>query len=207
MKNLFPPSFLKVTTLALLALSFNACDEEAPGKEDTPELITEVKLTFTPTGGGALVVVSAIDPDGIGVLDIIADEPISLTANTEYTLSIEFFNGLLDPTEEEYDITEEVLEEADEHMLFFSWDGGFSNPDGNGNIDNRTDPVNYEDNDANGLPLGLSTTWTTVDVAADELTFRIVLKHQPDLKTASSGATVGETDVDVDFMLNIVAGN
>lgn len=207
MKKLFPQNFLKVTTLALLALSFTACDEEAPGKEDTPELITEVKLTFTPTGGGTPVVVSAVDPDGIGVLDIIADEPISLTANTEYELSIEFFNGLLDPTEAEYDIKEEVSEEADEHMLFFSWDGGFSEPAGNGNIDNRSDPVNYEDNDANGLPLGLSTTWKTVDIEAADLKFRIVLKHQPDLKTASSGATVGETDVDVEFALNIAVAN
>jgi hypothetical protein len=207
MKNLLPPSFLKVTTLALLAFSFNACDEEAPGKEDTPELITEVKLTFTPTGGGTPVVVSAVDPDGIGVLDIIADDPISLTANTSYELSIEFFNGLLDPTEDEYDITAEVLEEADEHMLFFSWDGGFSNPAGNGNIDNRADAVNYEDNDANGLPLGLSTSWTTVDTEASDLKFRIILKHQPDLKTASTGATVGETDVDVEFALNIAVVN
>ena len=206
MKNLFPQSLLKVTTLALLALSFSACDEEAPGKEDTPELITEVKITFTPTAGGTPVVVSAIDPDGPGVIDLIADE-ISLNAGTAYTLSIEFFNGLLDPTEDEYDITAEVLEEADEHMLFFAWDGGFSEPTGNGNIDNRNDPVNYSDNDSEGLPLGLSTTWRTTDDASTGSTFRILLKHQPDLKTANSGATVGETDVDVEFDLNIVVAN
>lgn len=207
MKKLFPQNFLKLTALALLAFSFNACDEEAPGKEDTPELITEVKLTFTPAGGGTPIVVSAIDPDGPGVINLTADQPISLTAGTAYTLSIEFFNGLLDPTEDEYDITAEVLEEADEHMLFFSWDGGFSNPSGNGNIDNRADAVNYEDNDVNGLPLGLSTSWTTVATEASDLTFRILLKHQPDLKSANAGSTVGETDADVEFELNIVAVN
>jgi hypothetical protein len=205
MKNLFPKSLFKVTTLALLALSSNACDEEAPGKEDAPELITEVRLTFTPTGGTP-VVVSAIDPDGPGVLDLIAED-ISLDAGTAYTLSIEFFNGLLDPTEDEYDISAEVSEEADEHMLFFSWDGGFSEPTGNGNIDNRNDPVNYTDEDSGGLPLGLSTTWRTATEASTGSTFRILLKHQPDLKTASSGATVGETDVDVEFTLNIVEVN
>jgi hypothetical protein len=206
MKNLFPQSLFQVTTLALLALSFNACDEEAPGKEDAPELITEVRLTFTPTGSGTPVVVSAIDPDGPGVLDLIAED-ISLDAGTAYSLSIEFFNGLLDPTEDEYDITAEVSEEADEHMLFFSWDGGFSEPTGNGNIDNRNDPVNYTDEDSGGLPLGLNTTWRTASDASTGSTFRIVLKHQPDLKTASSGATVGETDVDVEFTLNIVDVN
>lgn len=207
MKRLLSLNISKVVTLAFLAFILNACDEEAPGKEDTPELITEVKLTFKPNNGGDPVVVSAVDPDGIGVLDIVANGPISLNAATEYTLSIEFFNGLLDPTEDGYDITEEVEEEANEHMLFFSWSGGFSNPSGNGNIDNRADAVNYDDNDANGLPLGLSTVWTTVDAEANDLNFRIVLKHQPDLKTANSGATVGETDVDVEFTLNVAPVN
>ncbi|GCC51211.1 hypothetical protein SanaruYs_14310 [Chryseotalea sanaruensis] len=206
MKNLFPKSLFKVTTLALLALSFNACDEEAPGKEDAPELITEVRLTFTPTGGGNPVVVSAVDPDGPGVLDLIAED-ISLDAGTAYTLSIGFFNDLIEPTDDGYDISAEVLEEADEHMLFFSWDGGFSEPTGNGNIDNRNDPVNYADEDSAGLPLGLSTNWITTTGVSTGSTFRILLKHQPDLKTASSGATVGETDVDVEFTLNIVEAN
>jgi hypothetical protein len=207
MKNVFTPNFLKVTTLALLAFAFSACDEDAPGKEDTPELITEVKLTFTPVGSGDPVVVTATDPDGIGTLDLAPDDEISLRTDRSYTLSIELFNGLLAPTEAEYNVTEEVEEESDEHMFFFSWDGGFSSPSGNGNIDSRADAVSYLDEDENGLPLGLMTSWATVAAATTDRTFRIVLKHQPDLKTASSGSTVGETDIDVEFNLNIVANN
>lgn len=207
MKNVFTPNLLKVTTLALLALSFSACDEDAPGKEDTPELITQVKLTFTPVGSGDPVVVTATDPDGIGTLDLTPDGEISLRADRSYTLSIALFNGLLAPTEAGYDVTEEVEEESDEHMFFFSWNGGFSAPTGNGNIDNRADAVNYLDEDENGLPLGLMTSWTTAFAATEDQTFRIVLKHQPDLKTANSGSTVGETDLDVEFALNIVANN
>jgi hypothetical protein len=30
-----------------------------------------------------------------------------------------------------------------------------------------------------------------------------VLKHQPDLKSATSGYTTGETDVDVSFVINV----
>ncbi|MCZ8216873.1 MAG: hypothetical protein O9262_11570, partial [Cyclobacteriaceae bacterium] len=153
MKNVFIPNFLKVTTLALLAFSFSACDEDAPGKEDTPELITQVKLTFTPVGSGDPVVVTATDPDGIGALDLTPGGEISLRADRSYTLSIELFNGLLAATEAGYDVTEEVEEESDEHMFFFSWNGGFSTPTGNGNIDNRADAVNYLDEDENGLPL------------------------------------------------------
>ncbi|NBP69468.1 MAG: hypothetical protein EBU52_12055 [Cytophagia bacterium] len=207
MKNVFTPNFLKVTTLALLAFGFSACDEDAPGKEDTPELITQVKLTFSPVGSGDDVVVTATDPDGIGTQDLTPNGEISLRADRSYTLSIELFNGLLAATEAGYDVTEEVEEESDEHMFFFSWNGGFSAPTGNGNIDNRADAVNYLDEDENGLPLGLMTSWTTAFAATEDRTFRIVLKHQPDLKTANSGSTVGETDLDVEFVLNIVANN
>jgi hypothetical protein len=207
MKNVFTPNFLKVTTLALLAFGFSACDEDAPGKEDTPELITQVKLTFSPVGSGDDVVVTATDPDGIGTQDLTPNGEISLRADRSYTLSIELFNGLLAPTEAGYNVTEEVEEESDEHMFFFSWNGGFSSPSGNGNIDNRADAVNYLDEDENGLPLGLNTSWITAIDATEDRTFRIVLKHQPDLKTANSGSTVGETDIDVVFALNIVANN
>ena len=94
------------------------------------------------------------------------------------------------------------MEEDDEHMFFFSFtDGIFSNPTGDGNVDSRQDPLNYNDQDENGLPVGLSTRWTTGAAASGE--FNIVLKHQPGQKTDTSDATVGGTDVDVSFSLSI----
>ena len=66
-----------------------------------------------------------------------------------------------------YDIDEEVAEESDEHMFFFSWtDDVFEDPAGDGNIDNRNDDVNYSDEDSKGLPLGLTTTWRTSAIAS-----------------------------------------
>lgn len=197
------PKIFSLLAIAAASLVLMACDEDEPAKEDTPELITQVTLTFKPVGGGTDIVVKATDPDGIGVKDIEADGPIALKTNTTYTLSIELINELLDPTELEYDITDEVLEEADEHMFFFSWTGGFADPIGNGNIDNRADVVNYTDNDSNGLPLGLSTTWTTLSALTTDQTFRIVLKHQPDIKSATSTSEDGETDVDLVFDLSV----
>ncbi len=207
MTSILKPQFLKISAIILAASVLFSCEEDAPGKEDTPELITKIQLTFTPAGGGNPIVATATDPDGIGVQDIAPDGQINLIGGTNYRLSIEFFNGLLSPTEAGYDITEEVLEEANEHMLFFSWDGGFSNPTGNGNIDNRTDPVRYADNDSKGLPLGLLTDWSTQATATQNRKFRIMLKHQPDLKSASSGSNVGETDVDIQFTFNVTAVN
>ena len=198
---------INTNTLAFLILSSSlnflvGCDSEDPQKEDAPELITKVTLTFTPDGGGSPIIVSATDPDGEGVQDIVADGSINLDANTTYTLSLTLTNELAQPTDPGYNITEEVEEESDEHLFFFGWTNNvFGDPTGNGNIDNRADAVNYNDEDVNGLPLGLSTDWTTG--TENSGTFRVVLKHQPDLKSETSDSTDGETDMDVSFEINV----
>jgi hypothetical protein len=155
-------------------------------------------LTFEPSSGGTSIVAFASDPDGDGVQDITVDGAINLQANTSYTLTLTLLNELAEMSSPEYNITDEVEEEGDEHMFFFAWTGNvFSNPAGDGNIDSRQDLVNYNDEDINGLPVGIVTTWTTGTVSSG--TFRVVLKHQPQLKSATSGADAGETDLDVEF--------
>ncbi|WP_254092302.1 hypothetical protein [Dawidia soli] len=187
------------------AVVLGSCsDDDEPVKEDVPELITTVELTFTPVGGGDAVKVTATDPDGEGTDELKADGPIALKTGTTYTMDIKLYNGLLPETDEEYDVTKEVEEESDEHMFFFSWTADlFANPAGNGNIDNRQDPVVYADVDENGLPTGLSTTWSTKEDASSNGAFRVVLKHQPELKSATSGYNTGETDADVSFVINV----
>ncbi len=82
-------------------------------------------------------------------------------------------------------------------MFFFGWtEGLFADPTGDGNIDNRDDPINYNDEDDNGLPVGLSTSWTTGD-SVPSGTFEIILKHQPDLKSASTTVDDGGTDLEL----------
>lgn len=196
------------TLVILLALAspllFSSCsDDDDPKKEDTPELITKVTLTFTPTDGGDAIVVSATDPDGEGVNSIAADGPVSLSADKSYTLTLQLLNELVKEGEEGYDITAEVEEESDEHMFFFSWTNDvFSDPAGNGNVDNRNDVINYNDKDANNLPVGLSTDWTSA-TGTPSGNFRVLLKHQPKLKNATSTSSTGETDLDVTFTLNV----
>jgi hypothetical protein len=205
MKNLFQHSIyisLSFVGLVSMASLLSGCDDDDPKKEDTPELITRATLTFTPEGGGSVVVVTATDPDGEGVQDVTVDGPINLASNKTYRLSLALINDFAQPSAPGYDISAEVEEEGDEHMFFFAWtDNLFTDPAGNGNIDNRVDDVNYQDVDANGLPLGLETGWTTGNISSG--TFRIVLKHQPQTKTSSSAATVGETDLDITFPINI----
>lgn len=187
----------------MLGLLIAGCESDDPQKEDTPELITKATLTFTPVGGGTTVTATATDPDGEGVQDIAVDGAINLTAGVNYTLSLSLINELAEVTSPEYNITEEVEEEGDEHMFFFAWTGDvFSDPTGNGNIDNRADAVNYEDEDEGGLPIGIVTSWTA-GAASSSGTFRVVLKHQPDLKTETSGSDTGESDLDIEFEINV----
>lgn len=191
----------------LSILAFQGCKKDDPAKEDVPELITKATLTFTPNGGGTAVVVTATDPDGEGVQDINVNGAINLSPNKTYLLTLELINGLAASTAPEYNVTDEVEEEGDEHIFFFAWTNNtFLNPTGNGNIDTRADAVNYtgatNSKDANGKPLGLTTTWTSASVTLSG-TFRVLLKHQPGLKTDTSDSNTGETDLDLTFTLNV----
>ncbi|MBA4057877.1 MAG: hypothetical protein C0490_24385, partial [Marivirga sp.] len=135
--------------------------------------------------------------------DLVVNGPINLDIATTYTLKIDLINGLASPTSAEYDIDAEVEEEADEHMFFFSWtDAVFEDPAGDGNVDSRNDDVNYSDEDSKGLPLGLTTTWRSAP-ATSTGTFRVMLKHQPDLKSTTSTSADGESDLDITFTVNV----
>jgi hypothetical protein len=193
---------VRLCVALFIVLVQSGCEVDDPVKEEVPELITTVTLTFTPQSAGGPVVVSAVDPDGEGVQDIQIDDPIHLIRNTTYTLTISLINGLADPTQPEYDVGVEVKEEADEHMIFFSWTNNlFNSPVGDGNVDNPADLVNYLDEDENELPLGMVTSWTTSAPTSGEL--RIILKHQPDLKSPQSDSHTGETDLDITFPVEV----
>lgn len=176
-------------------------DADAPPCENEEEIITDVILTWTPEGGGDPVIARAQDPDGEGPLDLVILDEIQLLESTEYTLSINLSNEITGE-----DITEEISSEADEHMFFFAFsDEVMQSPSGDGNIDNRQDPINYLDFDENELPLGLSTRWVTA--CTDETisgTFQLILKHQPDIKTTTSGINDGSTDLDLIFSLTLI---
>ncbi len=193
--------FLMVLGLAFV-VSCSDDDEPDPGNgNEEEEVISRVVLTFTPDNGEEAVTATWLDADGEGGANPTIDE-IDLEEGVTYTLTMTLANTL--GTEDE-DITAEIDREADEHMFFFSFtEGIFSDPAGNGNLDNRADPINYNDQDANNLPLGLSTTWTAGEHTETPGEFNVVLKHQPDLKTADSDATVGGTDVDITFPIEIV---
>ena len=190
-----------VIFLAVLLTNLSSCNKsDDPVKEDAPEVITQATFTFTPATGSP-VVVTATDPDGVGLEDLETDGPANLVANIPYSLTITLSNTLVAEDDPDYDITAEVEEEGDEHLFFFSWTNDvFFDPTGNGNIDSRADEVSYDDFDINSLPLGLKTTW--IGEAGKSGDLRILLKHQPDLKSATSTALDGETDLDIKIQVS-----
>ncbi len=204
----------KSFTLVLLMVSLitiSSCggdDSSEPVESNLPEIITNVVLTFTPTDGGNPVITTAETSNQVGFRgDFPASKQIDLMANTTYTLTIDFTNSL-DPNNI-INIKDEVLAEATEHKLLFIWLGDlFVNPTGNGNADNPLDIINYNDQDSDGLPLGLSTGWTTGSSTTGEPLFRVLLMHQPEtngqaLKSVSSGINNGNRDFNIVWRMNI----
>lgn len=199
--------FKKYTMIPLVAIAvlITGCEkeeDEIPQKENEEEVITNVKLIFTNNIGSTDVVQAmAEDPDGTGVEELVILDTINLNKNKSYTLTFEIMNNLETPGE---DIGEEIKEEDDEHQIFFGFSNdAFSDPLGNGNIDNALDTIIYNDSDANNNPLGLSTGWTTSSSTLTGGNFTVQLQHQPDVKTSTSTSTTGDTDFKLEFVLNI----
>lgn len=200
------------TTATLLAAALLAgCgDDDDHGHDhgggNENEVLTTVALTFTPAGGGTAIVAEFDDPDGDGGDPPTIDD-IDLPAGA-YELAVSFQNRLEDPPEE---ITEEILDEADEHQVFFTGtavDGPAST--------NPGAPLThaYADEDGGGLPIGVDNTITAA-AGTGELT--VTLRHMPpvndqpskvaglaeDVAAGGLGALPGSTDVSVTFDVTV----
>jgi hypothetical protein len=194
--------------LLFVALSITSCKKKEidpvapPAVENEDEIITDVKLIFTNTMDSTdIVEARAQDPDGAGVQELTLLDEINLSVGKTYKLTFKVMNNLDSPGA---DIGAEIAEENKDHQLFFSFSNdAFTNPLGNGNIDKASDPLNYNDADANGNPVGLSTNWTTSATQLSGGAFTVRLQHQPGIKSAASGANDGDTDFELPFVLNI----
>ena len=161
---------------------FQACNNDDPEPENEEELITTVTVTLVPEGGGSNVVLRFSDPDGDG-----GDPPVitggTLSVSERYEGSIELLNESVTPAE---DITEEIEEEADEHIFCYTPSNGL--------------PLSINRTDSDGtFEIGLETEW--IPATSGEGTVRVVLKHQPGVK--DGGCDNGDTDIEIDFPITI----
>ncbi|WNJ19836.1 hypothetical protein [Pontibacter sp. G13] len=176
---------------------FASCDNPPSGGGTVSQPIDRVVMEFTDSNG-QVTTGEAIDPDGDGPAEIEGVTPIILSRDESYTLSIRLFNQ--DSGDEQ---TSTIEFQGVSHQFFFQWSSGlFADPAGNGNVDNPQDPVNYLDEDRNGLPIGLRTGWDTGSSASGS--FRVILKYQPSIKSEDSGALNGETQGILSFTISVL---
>src|SRR5215211_7498788 len=102
---------LSLYLMASLAVTAACSDDDDGGGTNEEEVITTVSLSFAPRGGGTAVTAAFDDADGDGGAAPVI-EPITLASAVTYDLSVRFLNKLETPPEE---ITEEVLDESDQH--------------------------------------------------------------------------------------------
>lgn len=173
---------------SVLVCSISACDND-PEIPNEGEVITDLVFTLTPQSGGTAVVLNFADADGDG-----GNAPVitvdDLAANTTYAGAITI-GGLADGEEE--DITVEIAEEDEEHQFFFS-----------SSLSDLV--VAYNDTDADGNPVGLSTTVETGEAGSGTLT--VTLRHEPakDAAGVAEGDITnagGETDIEVIFNVTV----
>ena len=182
LKTMKTSAFYALLTLAMLGCSD---DDTTPEIINEDELITTVILTLTPDSGDQ-VVLTTIDLDGDG-----PDEPVttvvgSFSENTQYQGAVRFLNETETPAEE---ITDEVVEEADEHQVFYTVGEGL-------NI-----TTTYLDSDSNGNPLGVSITLETGEASSGSLT--VTLRHEPVKPNDGLDSAGGETDISTSFDVSI----
>jgi hypothetical protein len=181
-----------------------------PPAVNEEEVITTVRLIFSDTNQtnpSPTVIAVANDPDGDGPQELQILDSIVLKTNTSYFLTYQILNEV-DPNDVE-DIAEEIEEEDDEHQFFYGFtNNAFNSPSGRGNIAPNTGSINYldEDSDAqdgSGNPVGLTTLWTTRGNTLTDGQFRVILMHQPDIKSSTTTTNDGEDDFDLTFELDI----
>lgn len=127
------------------------------------------------------------------------DSVINLLASKNYTVSL----LLLDETKNPVDtISNEVLEEAADHMFFFNQLSPTALPNASVTISGTNLTINYKDTDGASTqrPIGLLTEWIT-GAAAAKKELSIELKHQPGVKNGTYAP--GDVDVSVPFKIKI----
>ncbi len=151
-----------IAYLITFSILLNACssDDDIPMLINEEEVITTVIATFS--NGQETITLTSYDEDGDGPLvpEVLVDG--NFNAGETYTGHLRFVNQSVVPNEE---ITEEILEEGEEHQIFYQQNG--------------LGTFTYSDQDENGNPIGLSFSFTASSTpSSGNLT--ITLVHEPD---------------------------
>jgi hypothetical protein len=177
--------------LLIILMNIVSCKKDNQKPDDMPtnpemhdeELITTFILTLEDTTGTHPTVTATFrDIDGPGGLAPTAFDTIHLKSNATYTCSITLLNESVEPAE---NISDEILEEADEHIFCFTVS------DAHLQIIRTDSDGQYE--------IGLSSEWSTGNASSGHV--QVMLKHQPSIKNGTCDP--GETDIELMFQLEV----
>lgn len=182
------PSTTWTMLVLLTALTLTGCKKDDAPEPEENELITTVTLTFAERGTTNVRTVTWRDADGEGGA-VPTVGKLSLAPNKIYDLTVSVLDESKSPVA---DITEEIEEEADEHLFVYTPTPA------------NLLTVTITDKDARNQPVGLKATATTGAAATGKL--QVVLRHQPPVggspvKNGTAGP--GSTDFDATFDVEI----
>lgn len=169
------------------SLLLSSCKKDSVGEENDEEVITTMQLTFIPQGGGATVTYKFDDPDGPGGA-VATQDQIVLGANKTYNVALQLLNKTLTPVE---DITLEVAAEPEAHRFYYE-------PSAGSNI-----TVSGLNNDPAGMPLGITSIWTTTATATG--TVKVTLRHYagtPPNKATADPVNTSKSSTDIEVIFN-----
>ncbi|MCU0382596.1 MAG: hypothetical protein MUF68_00890 [Cyclobacteriaceae bacterium] len=173
----------KLSVMAFATLLV-ACDDD-PEAVNEEELITTVQVDlFAGDSETSSATLTFYDEDGDGPTAPVFEQEGIIYSGTTYSAVATFLNEEESPAE---DVTEEILEEANDHLICFTRTGSLAT-------------ITTLDEDDNEIPLGILSSWTTGNPGA--ATVKLTLKHQPGIKTGS--CDIGETDIEVTFAFTVV---
>jgi hypothetical protein len=178
MKQLKQSVKASVFAAVVISISLLSCEKEDEKEHHhEEEVITTVQISLSAEGSADSATVKWSDTDGAGGSEPSIDT-LYFNRTSNYRMYISFLDESGSETE---DITEEIKEEANDHLIC-----SYSN----------TGIVNSTlDTDNNGLPLGLEQIVSLDSAVNGDITFQ--LKHQPGVKTGTCDA--GSTDIEVTF--------
>ena len=199
LKNIFiKPSI----ALFLFILVFACSKDEDPEPANEEEVITLVTLEVTKVGSSETITYN-FEVEGHAHDDEDDDDDdhdghegehteIELEPNSSYNVSMFIYNDT-DPNNIE-NITLEVIEEADEHQIYYAITdelSGFS-----------IASASNDTRDSDGNPLFLKTTWTTIGETSGDVVGYLI--HEPTSKTGSTRNDFGgATDFEIEFEVHV----
>lgn len=182
-----------ILTMIVVVSVFTGCKKDKdtvptpPAPTNEGEVLTTFTLYFTDSANSANVASATFrDPDGDGGNPFTQFDSIHLQANKTYYAQVVILNETASPADS---ISNEILEEANDHLFFYTVTGANAN----------VSITDFDTNTPTPLPLGLQTKWRTG--AASMGSTQIILKHQPGVKDGTFAP--GTTDIDLTFYTKI----